>query len=144
MALAGSATPMAHAGAINGVMLALEQSMETIEIGIAKQDYSMILVGAKGIEERPAPSWIDKIKIFADLGSNAPAFKAADKEMKRLAKVLAQSAGRYDLDASRRATFQLRQQCVTCHEKQIPNYATSRNPNGKSASKQKPLKGENK
>ncbi len=118
LTLLTSSVATAEAGAMNDVMRILEQSMSMIDKGIAKLDYSIVVAGAKQIEERPMPSWIDRAKIFADLGSEAPAFKEADKEMRRLARKIAESAERHDLEALRQAVSQLRHKCITCHKKQ--------------------------
>ncbi len=100
---------------MNEMMRKLERSLDTINAGIENTDYAMVMVGAKEIAERSMPSWIDRIRIFAKLGSDLPAFKEADAEMRRLAIKVAVSAGRHDLVASQQAAAQLRQKCITCH-----------------------------
>lgn len=110
-ALADTAKPLA----LRGIMQELGQHMQTVALGIAREDWGLVAKTAPLIAKHPQPPFKEKTRILAFVGTDMGRFKRHDHNTHEAAQALGQAAEKQDGRAVITAFQAVQTSCLDCH-----------------------------
>ncbi|HSH30029.1 MAG TPA: cytochrome c [Thiohalobacter sp.] len=100
---------------LRGIMQELGRQMGTLTQAIMADDRETIVAAAAAIADHPQPPLSERIRILGSLGTAAPAFRQADKDVHDAAIAVKQAAEAGDRDALAAGFHRLTRSCLACH-----------------------------
>lgn len=101
---------------IRRVMEQMNQNMIKAKKAMLQGNSMELYQAAKELEKEPDLSFMERLRVFADVGTQITDFKTWSEEVTKSAKQLAKTAREKDLSAQKLTYQQLVESCVGCHE----------------------------
>lgn len=98
------------------IMQELGEQMQFVAGAISREDWEAVAGAAPGIGKHRAPSFTEKTRIMAFLGSHAAEFRAADRLTHDAAMKMGRAAQRRDGEGVIQAYAEVQQACLACHQ----------------------------
>lgn len=104
------------------IMQELGEQMQFVAGAISREDWEAVAEAAPRIGKHRAPSFTEKARIMAFLGSRAPEFRAADRQVHDAAMKMDAAAQRRDGVEVIKAYAEVQQACLACHQAHRPSF----------------------
>lgn len=101
--------------ALRGIMQDLGRHMQTVTLGISREDWTLVEKTAPLIAQHPQPPLMEKTRILAFVGTDMGKYKSHDHKTHEAAHALAQAAKNKDGVAAIAAFQSVQIGCYGCH-----------------------------
>ncbi len=101
--------------ALRGIMQDLGRHLQTITLGISREDWALVEKTAPLIAEHPQPPLMEKTRILAFVGTDVARYKSHDHKTHAAAHALGQAAKNQDGVAAIVAFQSIQTGCHGCH-----------------------------
>ncbi len=101
--------------ALRGIMQDLGRHMQTVTLGISREDWALVEKTAPLIAEHPQPPLMEKARILRFVGTDIGKYKGHDHKTHEAAHELAQAAKNKDGMAAIAAFQSIQTGCYGCH-----------------------------
>ncbi len=102
--------------ALRGIMQDLGRHMQTVTLGISREDWTLVEKTAPLIAQHPQPPLMEKTLILAFVGTDMGKYKSHDHKTHAAAHALAQAAKNKDGVAAIAAFQSVQTGCYGCHQ----------------------------